>query len=450
MNKTEVDHVLNILRDNCFMSRIVNQVKEQGYCEAVFDSFYCWDKTEAGDLAATTLFEQTAAGHRGGLATRQCTGNGTWFIPENGTDPWTNLTQCGKLFINIDMPSIYMEWIPIIKNISYFGYAISIVSLIFALSIFINIKRLHCPRNKLHMNLFLSFILRFFMSILKDGLFVKGTALFYDTDYIEGEPKFLREFNYSWVCKAIISIRWYFILSNFMLMLMEGVYLHNLMFLNLFSDNHGITAYYVLGWGLPLLFVIPWIIVRVLYEDVFCWTQKENSYIALIIEVPIRITIVINFILFLIIVKVLVVKLNNACIQQRKIKYRKLLKATLILIPLFGVPYSLSLLMSFYIDRSQILEIIWLFLDQTFTAFQFMLFISGIIRALLYCLMNSEVQIEIKRKYSSLKNTSHKEFRRSRTISNTQQFCMQGTDEFPENPHQHENGVGNGIDEIKV
>lgn len=34
------------------------------------------------------------------------------------------------------------------------------------------------------------------MSILKDGLFVSGTALVYETDYIDGEPRFIKGVNY--------------------------------------------------------------------------------------------------------------------------------------------------------------------------------------------------------------------------------------------------------------
>lgn len=56
------------------------------------------------------------------------------------------------------------------------------------------------------------------------------------------------------MCKAIVSAWHYFIVSNYMMVLMEGVYLHNLMFLNLFSDNTRITVYYVMGWGAKLLF----------------------------------------------------------------------------------------------------------------------------------------------------------------------------------------------------
>ncbi|KAJ8913470.1 hypothetical protein NQ315_013850 [Exocentrus adspersus] len=447
MNVSQVDKVIQTLKNNCYnlqLEKNQNQSFQNTFCEAVFDGYFCWPFTKAGELAIQPCSNDLLKSIKKGLASRQCTENGTWFIPENYTEPWSNLTECGSFYIETgatELPPtlnpIYSQWLPVMKNISYFGYAISIVSLVTALCILINIQRLHCPRNKLHINLFTSFVMRCFMSILKDGLFVSGTALVYETEYIDGEPKFLKDMKYSWVCKAIISIRWYFVLSNFMLMLMEGMYLHNLMFLNLFSDNHGVRIYCLLGWGVPVLFIIPWIVLRILYEDVLCWTQKENLYISLFIDLPIGITIVINFLLFLIIVRVLIVKLNNACIQQRRIKYRKLLKATLILIPLFGVPYSFSLLMSFYITKSHILEVVWLFFDQTFTAFQ------GLFAALVYCLLNNEVQMELKRKYSSMKDRTDKEFRRSRTISNTQQFILQANDDSPENVQNIENDKHN-------
>ncbi|CAH1100790.1 unnamed protein product [Psylliodes chrysocephalus] len=425
MFKNEND-VITYLRKKCYNRCKEQEILQYDTCDTIFEELLCWPTTKAGSFATQNCSGDFLKSTLKGTVERQCTENGTWSPIEEPI----NYT-CGTFFINFtqeDLPevSLYKIWLPIMKDISYCGYSLSIISLILSISILVNIKRLHCSRNKLHINLFVSFILRSLMSILKDCTFIRGTAFAHDTVYdINGEPSFPLDLNYSWICKAFISIRYYVILSNFMLMLMEGMYLHNLMFLKLFSDHHGVVIYCVLGWGLPLIFVIPWIILRVLFENVLCWTTKKNSYIALFIDIPIGITVVINFILFLTIVRVLRVKLNNACFQQKKIKYGKLLKATMILIPLFGVPYAFSLLMSIYVKKSVVLELIFLFFDQSFAAFQ------GLFAALVYCLFNSEVQMELRRKYVLMKVKNDKEFRRSRTISNTQQVSFQMNDDFP-------------------
>ncbi|KAG5868657.1 hypothetical protein JTB14_015665 [Gonioctena quinquepunctata] len=430
--------VLDYLREACYGSvgDTIERKKEGTWCSTFFDGYLCWPNTTAGQLAV-----QPCSGHllqstdgKGGQAYMQCTENGTWLELPDAHRPYTNFTECGTFYIASSSPvvdSLYPEWIPRIKAISCVGYSVSMISLVISIFIFVGIKRLRCSRNTLHINLFISFILRSFMSVMKDGLFVQGTALACDTFFDkDGRATFPENVMYSWVCKAIVSVRFYFIIVNFMFMLMEGMYLHNLMFLKLFSDNHSVTIYCLIGWGLPILFIVPWMILRVIYENVRCWTEKKNMFIGLLVDLPICITVVINFILFLVIVRVLTVKLNNAYIQQRKFKYRKLMKATLILIPLFGVPYAFTFLMSLYImqgKKNPVLEIIWLFFDQSFAAFQ------GLFAALVYCLLNSEVRIEILRKYSFMKDRHNKEFRRSRTISNTVQIPFTD-DDFPDSP----------------
>lgn len=111
-------------------------------------------------------------------------------------------------------------------------------------------------------------------------------------------------------------------------------------------------------------------------------------------------------------------------VQQSRIKYKKLIRSTLILLPLFGIPYIISFVLSFYVMDNKTLEIVWLFFDQSFSAFQ------GLFASLVYCLLNSEVQMELKRKYNSFKDRNNKQFRRSRTISHTQQL----NDELQEFP----------------
>ncbi|KFM67669.1 Glucagon-like peptide 2 receptor, partial [Stegodyphus mimosarum] len=68
---------------------------------------------------------------------------------------------------------------------------------------------------------------------------------------------------------------------------MEGLYLHNLVFLSMFTDTASILSYALLGWGLPLLFVVPWVIVKATLEDNLCWTVNENPHYFWIIRGPI-------------------------------------------------------------------------------------------------------------------------------------------------------------------
>lgn len=77
-----------------------------------------------------------------------------------------------------------------------------------------------------------------------------------------------------------------------------------------------------------------------------------------------------NFVLFAKIINILLVKLNSMYIQQRKIKYKRLIRSTLILTPIFGVPYIVSILTWYYASTNPTLELTWLFFDQTFTSLQ--------------------------------------------------------------------------------
>ncbi|XP_030760975.1 parathyroid hormone/parathyroid hormone-related peptide receptor-like isoform X2 [Sitophilus oryzae] len=381
MNQNEkLKKVVSLIKENCFSK--LGEVQSDGgsTCERIFDGLYCWPRTKAGLLAVQSCNNDLLKSvNKTGLATRQCTENGTWFNEYTGR-PWTNLSECGVIYImdDIDEELIYETWLPVIKKTARFGYTVSILSLILALLIFITIKRLHCERNKLHMHLFISYILRGASFILKDVLFIEGTALSNDVEYVNGHTNV----NYTWL-------------------------------------------------SIPLVFVFIWALMRMLFEDTTCWTLNDQNYIGLLLEIPIGITVVVNFLLFLLIVKVLVLKIHftSTFIQQKKVKFRKLLKSTLILIPLYGIPYTMTLILSFYVESSKILEIIWLFLDQSFTSFQ------GFFAALVYCLLNSEVHVEIKRKYSLFYSRQvNKECCRSRTISsNTQQFSLQNNDDALEN-----------------
>ncbi|XP_033231705.1 glucagon-like peptide 1 receptor, partial [Belonocnema kinseyi] len=206
---------------------------------------------------------------------------------------------------------ILYKWLPIIKAVSQVGYATSFTVLVIAFLTFFLHRKLQNPRNRLHMHLFASFIVRAFMALFKDWLFLEGTGLSTDFVYVGGEKMFIKERN-TWVCKAVTSIWQYCIIVNYSWILMEALYLHRLIFSSLCGDTNAITFYIWLGWCLPLLVVIPWVIVRVNLEDVLCWTTNRNPYFFLIIRIPIMIIILFGFlILQVMLVKIILKKSVN-------------------------------------------------------------------------------------------------------------------------------------------
>ncbi|GLH12551.1 Uncharacterized protein GBIM_17283 [Gryllus bimaculatus] len=229
--------------------------------------------------------------------------------------------------------------------------------------------------------------------------FVQGLGMTTDLltreegDYFNSEPQVsaAEAVKMNWLCRMIISIWQYFIMANYSWILMEGLYLHNLIFLALFSDNSAITLYIALGWGCPSMFVLSWIICRALLENTLCWTTNDNTSVFLLIRVPTTASIVVSFLLFINIVRVLLLKLKSSVCEETK-TYRRWAKSTLVLVPLFGVHYMVFL--TLHLIKHNTVEIVWLFCDQLFASF------NGFFVALLYCFLNGEVRCEIAKRWN--------------------------------------------------
>ncbi|XP_076180375.1 vasoactive intestinal polypeptide receptor 2 [Ptiloglossa arizonensis] len=380
-------------KGNTFMS---------GWCPEVWDEILCWPSTAPEELAILSCPPYIAGFDVQANASRQCMPDGQWFWNNSTKDYWSNYSQCYRdplVTLLVELPggqehndTLVKKFVPIVKTISKVGYTVSFFTLVVAFFILAVIKKLRCPRNMLHMHLFASFMLRAFMALMKDILFVSGIALASDVMIKNGKTYWLvDEKESSWLCKAFTSLGQYFILANYFWILMEGLYLHNLVFLALFTDgNSSIAGYVCLGWGLPAIFVSCWIVVRVTLEDMYCWTTHENPYLFLLIRVPMMLSILINFVLFVNIVRVLLLKLKSTVSEETQ-RYKRWAKSTLVLVPLFGVHYTVFLAMSYSIGVNETVEVVWLFCDQLFASFQ------GFFVAVLYCFLNGEVRTEVSR-----------------------------------------------------
>ncbi|XP_019867693.1 vasoactive intestinal polypeptide receptor 1-like [Aethina tumida] len=385
----------NVTQDN--RPPIFNQTSQSWMCPAYWDTIYCWPETPANTTAIVECPSYVTGFNETHNASRTCNEGGFWFLRNNKT--WSNYTGCYSgstttILVDVKPESIsktLQNILPVVKMISQTGYAASLISLIIAFLIMFSIKKLHCARNILHMNLFASFILRAFILILKDLLFYEGLGTSEDFIVIEENKYFnINMETNNFKCKLLTSFVQYFTTANYSWILMEGLYLNNLIFRALFVDSSkNIVHYIILGWGLPLLVVIPWILARIWLEDTLCWTSQVNNIAFLIIAVPTIISIIINFILFVIISIVLYSKLRSP-INEDSRRYQKWAKSTLVLVPLFGVHYFILLIFYFVRKTEDTVELIWLICDILFGSFQ------GFFVAILYCFLNGDVKVELK------------------------------------------------------
>ncbi|XP_070157206.1 secretin receptor isoform X5 [Polyergus mexicanus] len=386
-----------------------------GWCPEIWDEILCWNSTAPGQLAIQYCPSYIMGFEPSALASKQCMSNGKWYMNSN-THIWSNYTQCyegGLVTVPVNISDVQAnnvtfikKFIPIVKTISKLGYTISLFTLIIAFCILATInlspigrRKLRCSRNILHMHLFISFVMRAFMALLKDLLFVSGIGL--SDAVIENDEGYwlINEKESNWHCKIFTSLWQYFLLANYSWILMEGIYLHNLIFLALFTDaNSSIAVYIVFGWGLPAVFILPWVVTRIIYEDTYCWTTNVKPLLFLFIRVPTMLSILINFVLFINIVRVLLVKLKSTMSEETQ-RYKRWARSTLVLVPLFGVHYAFFIGMSYSVGINETVEIVWLFCDQLFASFQ------GFFVAVLYCFLNGEVRTEVSRTLRSIKWT---------------------------------------------
>uniref|UniRef100_A0A2K5Q2R6 Vasoactive intestinal peptide receptor 2 n=1 Tax=Cebus imitator TaxID=2715852 RepID=A0A2K5Q2R6_CEBIM len=268
----------------------------------------------------------------------------------------------------------------LVKAIYTLGYSVSLMSLATGSIILCLFRKLHCTRNYIHLNLFLSFILRAISVLVKDDVLYSSSGTLHCPD----QPS-------SWVgCKLSLVFLQYCIMANFFWLLVEGLYLHTLL-VAMLPPGRCFLAYLLIGWGLPTVCIGAWTVARLYLEDTGCWDTNDHSVPWWVIRIPILTSIIVNFVLFISIIRILLQKLKSPDVSGNdQSQYKRLAKSTLLLIPLFGVHYMVFAV--FPISISSKYQILF---ELCLGSFQ------GLVVAVLYCFLNSEVQCELKRKWRS-------------------------------------------------
>ncbi|KAA0706424.1 Growth hormone-releasing hormone receptor [Triplophysa tibetana] len=141
-----------------------------------------------------------------------------------------------------------------VKLIYTIGYGTSLLSLSVAVVILLLLRRLHCARNYIHMQLFLTFILK------SVSVFIKDATLFAsdDTDHCTLSTA---------ACKASVVFCHYCVMCNFFWLLVEAVYLNSLLVSTFLRMRRCLWSFALLGWGVPLVCIVLWICSRLFFED---------------------------------------------------------------------------------------------------------------------------------------------------------------------------------------
>ncbi|XP_076985807.1 vasoactive intestinal polypeptide receptor 1 isoform X2 [Tamandua tetradactyla] len=345
---------------------------ETAGCGKMWDNLTCWPATPRGQVVvlACPLIFTLFSPSQGLNVSRSCTDEG-WTQLEPGPYP----VACGFDSKALSLDEQQTVFYSSVKTGYTIGYSLSLASLLVAMAILILFRKLHCTRNYIHMHLFMSFILR------ATAVFIKDLALF-----DSGELDHCSEGSVG--CKAAVVLFQYCVMANFFWLLVEGLYLHTLLAVSFFSERKYFWGYILIGWGVPSTFTTVWTIVRIHLENDGCW-DTIGSPLWWIIKAPIIASILVNFILFICIIRILVQKLRPPDVRKSDSSpYSRLAKSTLLLIPLFGVHY---IMFAFFPDnfKAEVKMVFELILG----SFQ------GFVVAVLYCFLNGEVQAELRRKW---------------------------------------------------
>ncbi|XP_073533316.1 pituitary adenylate cyclase-activating polypeptide type I receptor-like isoform X3 [Phyllobates terribilis] len=341
-------------------------------CPGMWDNITCWMPAVVGKIAFIrcpawfSMIESEDESPENleelqseGIISRNCTESG-WSepFPHYSDACGFDLNQTGQ-----DQDTYFLS----VKALYTVGYSTSLVALTTAMVILCRFRKLHCTRNFIHMNLFVSFILRAI------SVFIKDEVLYAEQDSNHCHVSTVE-------CKAVMVFFHYCVMSNYFWLFIEGLYLFTLLVETFFPERRYFYWYTIIGWGTPLICVTIWAVLRLHFDDQGCWEMNNNVALWWVIKGPVIGSIMINFVLFVGIIIILVQKLQSPDIGGNESSiYLRLARSTLLLIPLFGIHYTV-----FAFSPENVSKRERLVFELGLGSFQ------GFVVAILYCFLNGE------------------------------------------------------------
>ncbi|XP_071487640.1 PDF receptor-like [Diadema antillarum] len=363
------------------------------FCPSDWDGEICWPAIEANQEVTLDCPSKPWLDPSKKLY-RTCGENGTWkgrahyencildSFPTNPTGKFNDSTNAQlEYFSRLTMSS---------RITSIVGCTLSWFSLVVALGIFLHFRSLNCNRTKIHKHFFVSLLIRLTIEIV----FAIDHHYSIDSDhmYKENTIRFTPI-----LCEVFEVFREYGRFCAFSWMFIEGLYLNSLVSIAVFGKPK-FLIYYLIGWAFPVPFVTAWAIAMMKTNRNRCWySHMKSPYYWGLIEVPRNTLIAINAIFLINIVRVLVTKLRESNSGETQ-QVRKAVKAAIVLLPLLGIVNLFWLLPLPRPNDSRATLVIYFVVFRFFDEFQ------GFFVAVLYCFLNQEVRMVLRRKWSTWRN----------------------------------------------
>ncbi|KTG05984.1 hypothetical protein cypCar_00046987, partial [Cyprinus carpio] len=220
--------------NECIQSFISTPPAAGPVCNRTFDQYVCWPDGSPGttvNVSCPWYLPWYRKVHQG-LVYRVCGADSRWAHGKN-------TSECEQ-----DDPGQkqYGQILSKFRVMYTVGYSLSLAALTLALAILITFRKLHCMRNNIHMNLFGSFILRAVSILVKDALLDQMSSAHFQGQRWVGAQKVSG-------CRVAMVMMQYSVMANNYWLLVEGLYLHSLLVITVFSERNYFYIYLCIGWG---------------------------------------------------------------------------------------------------------------------------------------------------------------------------------------------------------
>ncbi|XP_045024611.1 calcitonin gene-related peptide type 1 receptor-like [Daphnia magna] len=360
---------------------IIKSTPVSKFCPPTWDGWTCWERTIPNRIALSVcpsyIYFETEPPACSRYAEKVCTSDGTWYRRGDvgSATEKTNYSPCSPVGTLRQRTNVHL-----------IAYAVSVAMLLPALLVFYSYKQLNVYRIRLHKNMFMSILLNSILVIVFKVFTIlpKLANISVKESYVDENAFFCR--------LALITLK-YLRMTNYMWMFCEGFYLHRLI-TAAFAEESSFSVFYFIGWVLPLIPTGIYAFIRFIRYDVRCWIEPIEAW-EWVLNTPCLLSLVMNLVFLINIIRILVMKLRSTSINEPS-QFRKAVRATLVLFPLFGLHFVVTIYrpskggcdwIDFYHYANALLD-----------------GLQGCLVAIIFCYGNSEVHYLLLRSYRRFKD----------------------------------------------